>query len=56
MAGKVTRTVLVVVTALTLAIGALGVTSGVGPDWAIAAVSAVNVGSGDGGDGSGGDS
>ena len=36
MAGKKTRRLLVVVTVLTLAVGALGVTGGIGPDGAIA--------------------
>ena len=37
MASKVTRMLLVVVTAFTLAVGALGVTGELGPDWATAA-------------------
>jgi hypothetical protein len=41
MASKVTRTMLVVVTALTLAVGALGVTGGLGSSWATPEVSAV---------------
>ena len=46
MAGKVTRLTIVVVTALTLAIGALGVTSGVGLGWATPEVSAQTSGNG----------
>ena len=40
-AGTVTRTLLVVVTALTLAVGALGVTGGLGSSWATNEVSAL---------------
>jgi hypothetical protein len=50
-AGKVTRTILVVVTPLTLAVGAIGLNSKVGPDWATAEVSAANGGTTTGGDG-----
>jgi hypothetical protein len=41
MASKVTRMMLVMVTALTLAMGALGMTGGFGPGWATAEVSAL---------------
>jgi hypothetical protein len=41
MTGKVTRMLLVVVMALTLAVGALGVTSGIGPDGVTPEVSEV---------------
>ena len=51
MTGKVTRTMLVVVTALTLAVGALGVTGGVGSGWATPEASASVIhDTGDGGD------
>jgi hypothetical protein len=40
MPSKVTRTMLVVVTALTLAVGALGVTGGLGLDWGTAQMNA----------------
>ena len=40
MPRRMTRRLLVVVSALTLAIGALGMTGGFGPDWATAEVAA----------------
>ncbi len=41
MASRMTRTMLVVVTALTLAVGALDVTGGLGSSWATPEVSAL---------------
>lgn len=45
MAGKATRTVVVVLTAMTLAVGALGMTGGLGSSPAATEVSAANGGS-----------
>jgi hypothetical protein len=53
MARKVTRTLLVVVTAPTLAVGALGVSGGFGSGWATPEASALTV-SDTGGDASSG--
>jgi hypothetical protein len=43
MASRMTRTLLVVVTALTLAVGALGVSGGLGSGWATPEASAFYV-------------
>ena len=43
MAGTMTRMMLVVVTALTLAVGALGATGGLGTSWATPEASAITI-------------
>jgi len=48
MTGKGTRLLLVVMTALALAVGALSVASGIGPDWVTLEVSRVAAAGGDG--------
>ena len=48
MTGKMTRMLLMVVTAFTLAVGALGVISGIGPDWVTPEISHVVAAGGDG--------